>query len=121
LVGVYDADHTLRGELTYLVASRLGRAHCALCDITHGKLRERSDWKECRDSLPVPFETFHRNDMPRDVRAAAQGTMPVVVARSGEGVTVLLGPEELDACAADPQNLVRAIESAARDHGLAWA
>ena len=48
LVGVYDADHTIRGELAYWIGARLGRAHCSLCDITHGLLRERS---ESRDSL----------------------------------------------------------------------
>jgi hypothetical protein len=42
LVGVYDADGTLRGEVGYWVGARLGRAHCALCDITHSPIRERS-------------------------------------------------------------------------------
>jgi hypothetical protein len=34
LVGVYNADGTLLGEVRYFVAARLGRAHCPLCDIT---------------------------------------------------------------------------------------
>ena len=58
LVGVYDADHTLRGELSYWIGARLGRAHCALCDITHGLVRERDDWKRSRSSFAVPFDTF---------------------------------------------------------------
>ena len=37
--------NALRGELTYWVGARLGRAHCALCAITHGLVRERRDWK----------------------------------------------------------------------------
>ena len=64
LVGVYDADSTLRGELAYWVGARLGRRHCSLCDITHGSVRQRPEWKTCRAELPVPFDTFHRNDQP---------------------------------------------------------
>jgi hypothetical protein len=33
LIGVYAADGTVTGELAYFVGARLGRAHCALCDI----------------------------------------------------------------------------------------
>jgi hypothetical protein len=39
LIGVYNAEGSLRGELAYLLGKLTGRAHCALCDITHGALR----------------------------------------------------------------------------------
>lgn len=68
LVGVYNADGTIRGELAYWVGKRLGRAHCALCDITHGSVKERPEWKRCRDGLPVPFDTYHRDDQPESTR-----------------------------------------------------
>ncbi|MBA2282333.1 MAG: hypothetical protein H0W25_14065 [Acidimicrobiia bacterium] len=32
LIGVYDADGSVLGELSYFLKARLGRAHCALCD-----------------------------------------------------------------------------------------
>ncbi len=35
LFGVYDADATLWGEMSYWVGARLGVRHCGLCDITH--------------------------------------------------------------------------------------
>jgi hypothetical protein len=118
LVGVYDADHTLRGELAYWFGKRLGRAHCALCDITHGTFRERNDWKRCRAELPVPFETFHRDDQPPEVRAATAGRLPAVVAVTDEGVHLLVGPDQLEACSASPDQLVSAIEAAAAGQGL---
>ena len=49
LVGVYDADSTLRGELSYWVGARLGRRHCSLCKITHGSVRQRPEWKTCQE------------------------------------------------------------------------
>lgn len=118
LVGVYDAEGTLRGELTYWVGARLGRAHCSLCDITHGTFRERGDWKQCRAALPVPFDTYHLDDQPSAVRDAAEGTAPVVVAETSVGYVVLLGPRELDACAGSVDRFERALEHALSGAGL---
>lgn len=125
LVGVYDAHSTLRGELAYWVGARLGRRHCSLCEITHGSVRQRPEWKACRAGLPVPFDTFHRNDQPATARAAANGLAPVVVAETeGAGGTdhrLLLSPAELDACAGSIERLVAALEHAATSTGLTWA
>lgn len=120
LIGVYDADGTLIGELSYWIGARLGRAHCALCDITHGSVRERADWKACRAELPVAFDTYHRNDQPDVVRTAVAGVAPVVVAETDDGIVALLGPTDLDACAASPELLVQAVETALAANGLSW-
>ena len=120
LIGVYDADGSLRGELAYWVGARLGRAHCSLCDITHGLVRVRSDWTECRDALPVQFDTFHRDDQPDDVRAATGDRTPVVVAETTGGIVVLLEPAEIDACGGAPQRLVDSIELAVERVGLSF-
>ena len=120
LVGVYDADHTVRGELLYWVGARLGRAHCGLCTITHGVVRAKREWQEYRTALPAPFDTFHRDDQPAAVRAV--GTVPVVVAETDDGAppTVLLGPVDLDACAGSVDALGRAIRAAVTARGLRW-
>jgi hypothetical protein len=118
LVGVYDAEGTLRGELSYWVGARLGRAHCSLCDLTHGTFRERSDWKDCRDELPVPFETYHRDDQPTAVRDVAEGSLPVVVAETTVGMILLLGPEELQACGGSLSAFRSALDAAVLRSGL---
>ena len=123
---MYDADGTLRGELSYWVGARLGRRHCSLCDITHGSIRRRPEWTACTDALAVPFDTYHRDDQPDAVRVAAGGKAPVVVADvtiSASGVTeqvMLLGPAELDACEASIDRLVEAIDAAVGRLGLRW-
>jgi hypothetical protein len=103
LTGVYHAEGTLRGELAYVVGRRLGRRHCGLCDITHGRVRERAEWRAARGRLGIPFETVHLDDRPAEVRAASGGRAPAVLAHleGGEAV-LLLGPDEIDACAGDP-------------------
>ena len=121
LVGVYNANGTLRGELAYWVGARLGRAHCALCDITHGTFRERDEWQTCRVTLPVPFDTYHLNDQPDEIRALTGGThAPVVVAETDHGLRLLLGPDELDDCEGSPERLVAAIDHAIHDKNFAW-
>ena len=120
LIGVYDADGTLRGELAYWVGARLGRRHCSLCDITHGSVRQRPEWEACRVGLPVPFDTFHRNDQPDAVRAASGDRAPVVGAETDAGHVVLLEPDALDACAGSMDRLVESIESAATRLRLGW-
>ena len=115
LVGVYNADGTVFGELSYFVGKRLGRAHCALCDITHGLVRERPEWQECVAALPVPFETFHRNDQPDALRGSP---LPLVAAETDSGYVVLLGPDELDACAGSIERLHAALSTALADARL---
>ena len=121
LVGVYNAEGTLRGELTYWVGARLGRAHCALCVITHGAVRERSDWRQCRDGLPVPFITFHRDDQPTVVRDLLGEQIPAVVAVTGTEHVLLLGPDALESCDGSPVALVEALTTAAASAGLMWS
>lgn len=121
LVGVYDADSTIRGELAYWVGARLGRRHCSLCDITHGSVRQRPEWKACRAELPVRFDTYHRNDQPEQIRTAADGQAPVVVAETNVGHVLLLTPEDLEACNSSIDRLVAAIEQVATRLGLTWA
>jgi len=121
LIGVYNAEGSLRGELSYWVGARLGRAHCALCDITHGLVRERSDWRDCRDGLPVPFETHHLDDQPAEVRSLLDGRAPAVVADTGAGLELLLDGDAIDRCHGSPDELASALLRAASESGFRWA
>ncbi len=120
LVGVYDADATLRGELAYWIGARLGRSHCALCEITHGLARERNAWKTCRAGLPVPFDTYHRDDQPDAISVATSNVAPVIVADTDRGFVPLLSPADLDACGGSAEKLIEAIELAVGHNALLW-
>ena len=96
IIGVYDADSTLVGEVSYWIGARLGRTHCSLCELTHGVLTVKNTWKSCERALSVPFTTYHRNDAPTDVLTRAAGQFPVVLARTNQDLTVLLNREQLE-------------------------
>ena len=114
LIGVYDADATLLGEVSYWLGARFGVRHCSLCDITHSLFREKSQWRECQSRLEsdlhVEIETFHRNDQPDDVRACIDGKYPAVVMRGDDGVvSIFMTASEIDACGASPENFAAEI------------
>ena len=96
LIGVYDADSTLLGEISYWVGARIGTTHCSLCELTHGLFTKKSEWKQCADSLTVPFRLFHRDDAPDDVLVALAGEFPAVLQRTTEGLKVILAKDELE-------------------------
>ena len=89
-----------------------------MCDITHGLVRERADWRAGRAAFPIPFDTFHRDDQPDAVRRAIGGALPSVVAETDAGVVVLLGPDALDACDGSVDALRAAVDDALARSGL---
>ena len=96
LIGVYDADSTLFGEISYWVGARLGITHCSLCELTHGLFTKKSEWTQCAESLSIPFRLFHRDDAPHDVITALAGQFPAVLQRTTEGVTVIVAKYQLE-------------------------
>ena len=116
LIGVYDADATLWGEVSYWVGARLGQRHCSLCDITHGMFTKKSEWQTCAAALPVPFAPFHRNDQPADVRACIGNQLPAVVARTDSGVVMFVTAAELETCDGNPEALAALLTSRVSAH-----
>lgn len=114
LIGVYDADATLVGELSYWVGARLGVRHCSLCDITHSLFRTQSNWldvvNKLENELGILFRAYHRNDQPADIRNALAGTYPGVVARNESNELQLFMTEsEIKDCGKSPEVFLQAI------------
>jgi hypothetical protein len=116
---VYDADGGVAGELRYVVGKLFGKAHCSLCDITHGSVSEKKAWKACRENLGVPVEQRHRNELTADVVALIAGRYPAVVAHTSDGLRYLLGPGELDPLGGDVGRFEATLQEALATAGLA--
>ena len=112
LTGVYHADGGVIGELRYWIRARVGGAHCALCDITHGSVREKRSWRAARGELPVPFRAVHLDERSAQELETSDGRTPCVLAHTAAGVELLLGPAELAACEGAPARLAAAIREA---------
>ncbi len=99
LLGIYDADGGVLGELRYVLGHLRGTAECALCDITHSPIRRKRAWDRMVADLDV--ELVHRNELPEWARAAvADLPLPVVLARrNDDSARVVLDRQALAACA----------------------
>ena len=114
VVGVYNADGGILGELAYVVGHLLGRTECALCDVTHGGIRRRPEWDAVVASLPVPVRVVHRNETTPAERAAAEAAgLPVVLGTRADGShTVLVPAERLAAARGSVDEVGAAIRTA---------
>jgi len=112
LIGVYDTNGGLLGELAYLTGRLLGVAHCALCEITHDASGEKPVFQATRRSIGVPLEMTHRNQVSQEVRTLVEGRTPCVVGETDAGYEMLLGRAELEACRGDVLCLEAALRQA---------
>ena len=103
--GIYNADGTLLGEITYVVRKYTGRGHCELCDITHGTVRRKPEWDAACANAGLDIELLHRDEATPEQLVAA-GDLPAVVAHDGTAWRLVAGPRELAACNGDPSELV---------------
>lgn len=110
LIGVYHANGTLLGELSYVVGKLAGLTHCGLCDITHGGWKEKPGFTAWRTGAPLPFTAVHLDEQTPEVAAFTAGQTPCVVLQTGEDLMMLLDAAALDACGGS----VRAFDAAVR-------
>ncbi|MDE0652280.1 MAG: hypothetical protein OXI26_01340 [bacterium] len=110
LVGIFDAEGGLRGELRYVIDKLAGRGHCALCDITHGlnPLGKRS-FKEACAASGVTMTLLHRDEASSE-QLAMSGELPVVLAGAGDNWRVLIPAGDLAACDGSPARLLELVE-----------
>lgn len=89
LIGVYNADGGLVGELSYFFGHLVGVRSCTLCDITHSPFAKKQQWKELEkrlaDELGVVFELVHKNERTPAQLAASAGREPCVLFEDVEG------------------------------------
>ena len=110
IVGIYNADGSIGGELSYALAKLTRRGSCELCDVTHGwnPLGKRS-WKAAVERCSLDMKFIHRDEALPDQLSAA-GQLPAVVMSSHDGWRVLMTNSEFAIFKSDPGELIVEIE-----------
>lgn len=118
LLFVYAADSGLLSAVLDSARKILTIKGCTLCAITHGLVGETSAWRSCRKEIGVPVEYVHRDELAGPVADLVAGHLPCVLARSAQGLTLLLEPEVIDRCHGSVADLKARIQVHAAMHGL---
>jgi hypothetical protein len=94
LIGVYNADGGIAGELSYFFGHLVGVRSCTLCDITHSPFAKKSSWKMLEKSLMqdlnIEFVLVHKNERTAQQHAASEGREPCVLLEDAQGNLVML-------------------------------
>ncbi|MFM2353510.1 MAG: hypothetical protein RLZZ608_916 [Actinomycetota bacterium] len=97
ILGVYNANGGLVGEVRYIVGHLLGTVSCALCDITHSPVRRKREWDALVTELGVQVDLRHLNELDAREAAAVGDRAPVVLVDRNGLLEPLLDASQLDA------------------------
>ena len=89
LIGVYNADGGVVGELKYFFGHLIGVAKCELCDITHSPIRRKSSFdqlaSELKSQYGLDFALKHLNERSEAETKASLAKEPCVLAEYPDG------------------------------------
>ena len=100
IIGVYNADGGVVGELTYFFGHLVGAKECSLCDITHSPFAKKSQWKkmeqQLHEEMELEFELVHKNERSPEVTALSEGKEPCVILEDNSGnLSIIFDQHEL--------------------------
>ena len=101
LVFVYNADSGVFNTLTDIAHKLISPStyQCDLCSITHGVFRERDQWRNFIESLPVEVAFFHRDEfLERYSKDTGQLSFPCVLMEEGGHYSQLIDRNEISQC-----------------------
>jgi hypothetical protein len=89
LIGVYNANGGVMGELKYFFGHLIGIAKCELCDITHSPIRRKASFDQLAGELKteygLDFALKHLNERTESETKASSGKEPCVLAEYPDG------------------------------------
>ena len=110
VLGIYNADGSVTGEIAYAASKLTRRGSCELCDVTHGwNPFGRREWKTALQQSDLDITFIHRDEaLPEQLAAADQ--LPSIIALSDDGWHVMMTPSDFAAFKAEPGGLIAEIE-----------
>lgn len=116
LVGVYNADGGLIGELSYVLGHLVGVRSCSLCDITHSPIKMKSAFKALQSELleqhSIAVKLIHRNERnEREAKASAGREPCLLLEHADQSISMFLDSAELKTLDGSVKSLEKMIYS----------
>jgi hypothetical protein len=86
--------------LQYFFGKIVGKAHCALCDITHGTFKEKKGFSECKNDLNLPFELLHLDELNSRLKEF-ENEAPCIIGINNSEFKLIITKDDLEKCDSD--------------------
>lgn len=98
LLFVYNADSGIVASVVDSAKKLLRINGCALCLLTHSLTGENDEWAICKESLGLPVDYVHRDELDTQLKCVVQNELPCVLAETGGQFVMLLRPDVIGRC-----------------------
>ena len=106
LLLIFDADSGKWGAFVDSAKKLLMLKGCALCDITHGVLGEKAEWKSCKEEFGIDIDYVHRDELDDELKKQVAMELPCIVAQTiGGEFLQLITREVLERCEGSASSL----------------
>jgi hypothetical protein len=116
LIGIYNADGGIVGELKYFFGHLIGVAKCELCDVTHSPIRRKASWdrlaRQLKAEYGLDFALEHLNERSEAETKASAGREPCVLAEYPDGsLGMFLDRQELRVVGGDVDRFAKLVRA----------
>lgn len=116
LIGVYNADGGIVGELSYVLGHLIGVRNCSLCDISHSPVKMKSSFKALRRKLLVnhgiAVRMIHKNERnEREIKASAGREPCMLLEHQDQSLSMFLDSAELKTLDGNVESFAKLIYS----------
>ena len=116
LIGVYNADGGIIGELSYVLGHLIGLRNCSLCDISHSPVKMKSSFKTLQRELleqhGIDVKMVHRNERNDLEAAASEGREPCMIRQhADQSISMFLDSAELKTLSGNVESFEKLIYS----------
>ena len=116
LIGVYNADGGIMGELSYVLGHLIAVRSCSLCDISHSPVKMKSSFKalerELLENHGIAVKMIHRNERNERETKASAGREPCMLLEYPDtSISMFLDSAELKVLAGSVSSFEKLIYS----------
>jgi len=116
LIGVYNADGGIVGEISYVLGHLIGIRSCSLCDISHSPVKKKAAFKELEQHLlsehGIMVRMIHLNERNECETKASEGREPcMLVEYPDQSISMFLDSTDLKALSGSVSSLKKLITS----------
>ena len=114
LIGVYNADGGVAGELSYFFGHLIGIRSCSLCSISHSPIKKKASFKELENHLltehGIIVRMIHLNERNDRELKASEGREPCMLLEyPDQSISMFLDSTDLKALSGKVSSLKKLI------------